>query len=131
MWWLAAITMVAANLMALVQSNVKRMLAYSSVAHAGYLLLALTAARRRVEPPWITQSWSACLSSAQTLRALMVFETPVLTSTNMLRLVRGCPLIVDVSWYQEDGDSSATEEDNCNAINRLLKSRGGKEMSFY
>ena len=64
-------------------------------------------------------------------RALMVFETPVLTSTNMLRLVRGCPLIVDVSWYQEDGDSSATEEDNCNAINRLLKSRGGKEMAGY
>ena len=69
--------------------------------------------------------------SAQTLRTLMVFETPVLTSTNMLRLVRGCPLIVDVKWYQEDGDSSATEEDNFDAINRLLKSRGGKEMSFY
>jgi NADH-quinone oxidoreductase subunit N len=34
MWWLAAITMVAANLVALVQNNVKRMLAYSSVAHA-------------------------------------------------------------------------------------------------
>ncbi len=44
MWWLAAITMVAANLMALVQNNVKRMLAYSSVAHAGYLLVALAAA---------------------------------------------------------------------------------------
>ncbi len=44
MWWLAAITMVTANLIALVQSNVKRMLAYSSVAHAGYLLVALTAA---------------------------------------------------------------------------------------
>ena len=44
MWWLAAITMVAANLIALVQSNVKRMLAYSSIAHAGYLLVALTAA---------------------------------------------------------------------------------------
>ncbi|MDE3001971.1 MAG: NADH-quinone oxidoreductase subunit N [Gemmatimonadota bacterium] len=43
MWWLAALTMVAANLMALVQSNVKRMLAYSSVAHAGYLLVAITA----------------------------------------------------------------------------------------
>ena len=43
MWWLAAITMVAANLMALVQSNVKRMLAYSSVAHGGYLLVAITA----------------------------------------------------------------------------------------
>ena len=43
-WWLAALTMVAANLMALVQSNVKRMLAYSSIAHAGYLLVAMTAA---------------------------------------------------------------------------------------
>ncbi|MEX2466073.1 MAG: NADH-quinone oxidoreductase subunit N [Gemmatimonadota bacterium] len=43
-WWLAAITMVVANLIALVQSNVKRMLAYSSIAHAGYLLVAITAA---------------------------------------------------------------------------------------
>ena len=43
-WWLAALTMVAANLMALVQPNVKRMLAYSSIAHAGYLLVAITAA---------------------------------------------------------------------------------------
>jgi NADH-quinone oxidoreductase subunit N len=44
LWWLAAITMVTANLMALVQPNVKRMLAYSSIAHAGYLLVAITAA---------------------------------------------------------------------------------------
>lgn len=44
MWWLAAITMVAANLIALVQTNVKRMLAYSSIAHGGYLLVAMTAA---------------------------------------------------------------------------------------
>ena len=45
-WWLAAITMVVANLIALVQSNVKRMLAYSSIAHAGYLLVAITAANQ-------------------------------------------------------------------------------------
>jgi NADH-quinone oxidoreductase subunit N len=44
LWWLAALTMVAANLMALAQSNVKRMLAYSSIAHAGYLLVAVAAA---------------------------------------------------------------------------------------
>ena len=44
LWWLAAITMVVANLIALVQSNVKRMLAYSSIAHGGYLLVALVAA---------------------------------------------------------------------------------------
>ncbi len=42
-WWIAALTMVAANLTALVQTNVKRMLAYSSIAHAGYLLVAVVA----------------------------------------------------------------------------------------
>jgi NADH-quinone oxidoreductase subunit N len=42
-FWLAIITMVAANLIALVEGNVKRMLAYSSIAHAGYLLVALAA----------------------------------------------------------------------------------------
>ncbi len=44
LWWLAALTMIGANLMALAQSSVKRMLAYSSIAHAGYLLVAVTAA---------------------------------------------------------------------------------------
>lgn len=42
--WLAVLTMAIANLIALVQGNVKRMLAYSSIAHAGYLLVALAAA---------------------------------------------------------------------------------------
>jgi NADH-quinone oxidoreductase subunit N len=42
--WLAVLTMLVANLTALVQGNVKRMLAYSSIAHAGYLLVALAAA---------------------------------------------------------------------------------------
>ncbi len=40
---LAVLTMVAGNLMALPQRNVKRMLAYSSIAHAGYLLLGVAA----------------------------------------------------------------------------------------
>jgi NADH-quinone oxidoreductase subunit N len=43
LWVLAAATMIVGNLMALIQDNVKRMLAYSSVAHAGYLLLGLVA----------------------------------------------------------------------------------------
>jgi NADH-quinone oxidoreductase subunit N len=38
---LAALTMVLGNLIALVQSNVKRMLAFSSVAHSGYMLLGV------------------------------------------------------------------------------------------
>jgi NADH-quinone oxidoreductase subunit N len=44
LWWLAAITMVVANLIALVQPNVKRMLAYSSIAHGGYLIIGVVAA---------------------------------------------------------------------------------------
>lgn len=43
-YWLALVTMIAANLMALPQDSVKRMLAYSSIAHAGYLLVAIRAA---------------------------------------------------------------------------------------
>lgn len=43
-WWLAVLTMVGANLVALTQGSVKRMLAYSSIAHAGYLLVALVSA---------------------------------------------------------------------------------------
>jgi NADH-quinone oxidoreductase subunit N len=43
LWWLAAISMTIGNLGALRQRNVKRLLAYSSIAHAGYLLVAFTA----------------------------------------------------------------------------------------
>ena len=42
-WILAALTMFAGNLGALLQTNIKRMLAYSSIAHAGYILVAFAA----------------------------------------------------------------------------------------
>jgi NADH-quinone oxidoreductase subunit N len=42
-WILAALTMFAGNLGALLQTNVKRLLAYSSIAHAGYILVAFAA----------------------------------------------------------------------------------------
>ena len=44
LWWLAVLTMVVANLIATVQVSVKRMLAYSGIAHAGYLMVAIVAA---------------------------------------------------------------------------------------
>jgi NADH-quinone oxidoreductase subunit N len=43
MWILAALSMTIGNLGALLQRDVKRMLAYSSIAHAGYILVAFTA----------------------------------------------------------------------------------------
>jgi NADH-quinone oxidoreductase subunit N len=42
-WIMAALSMTAGNLGALRQHNVKRLLAYSSIAHAGYTLVAFTA----------------------------------------------------------------------------------------
>jgi NADH-quinone oxidoreductase subunit N len=41
---LAAVTMTLGNLTAIVQNNLKRLLAYSSIAHAGYMLMGLCAA---------------------------------------------------------------------------------------
>ena len=40
-WAITILTIVGGNIMALVQSSVKRMLAYSSIAHAGYLLIGV------------------------------------------------------------------------------------------
>ena len=50
---LAALTMVVGNVMAVIQVSVKRLLAYSSIAHAGYLLVALSAAT--------SEAWAAVL----------------------------------------------------------------------
>src|SRR5205814_8363538 len=44
---LAALSILLGNLVALVQSNVRRLLAYSAVAHAGYTLLGLVAGDRQ------------------------------------------------------------------------------------
>lgn len=43
LWISALLTMIVGNFAALTQSNVKRLLAYSSIAHAGYVLVAVTA----------------------------------------------------------------------------------------
>ena len=43
MWGMAAITMTVGNVVALAQQNIKRMLAYSSIAHVGYMLVGVVA----------------------------------------------------------------------------------------
>jgi NADH-quinone oxidoreductase subunit N len=50
LWVAAVLSMFAGNLAALVQTSLKRMLAYSSIAHAGYILVALTAAAATDHP---------------------------------------------------------------------------------
>jgi NADH-quinone oxidoreductase subunit N len=51
-WILAAVSMFLGNVLALLQDNVKRLLAYSSVAHAGYMLIGIAVAYHlQVAPP--------------------------------------------------------------------------------
>jgi NADH-quinone oxidoreductase subunit N len=50
LWIIAALTMVIGNVTALTQDHLKRLLAYSSVAHMGYLLMALLAVRENGVP---------------------------------------------------------------------------------
>src|SRR5262249_25333941 len=44
LWFLAVITMTVGNVLGLLQDNLRRLMAYSSVANAGYLLVALASA---------------------------------------------------------------------------------------
>ena len=44
LWTIAAVTMIVGTVVGVTQSRIKRMLAYSSIAHGGYLLVALLAA---------------------------------------------------------------------------------------
>jgi NADH-quinone oxidoreductase subunit N len=61
-WILAALTMFVGNLGAMVQSNVKRVLAYSSIAHAGYTLVAFAAVTAvRNDPEAVAGAYAAVL----------------------------------------------------------------------
>lgn len=46
LWFIAVLTMTVGNVIALVQNNMKRLLAYSSIAHAGYILIAFVTGDR-------------------------------------------------------------------------------------
>ena len=69
--------------------------------------------------------------TAQTLRYFHDYETPIITSVTLLRLVRGCPLLNDVDWSWEERLSPIEDGANIDAINELLRSRGGKEEDQY
>ena len=54
LFWIAILTMTVGNAVALLQKNVKRILAYSSIAHAGYVLVAVIAHFTKPEEIGIT-----------------------------------------------------------------------------
>ncbi len=67
LWVLAALTMIIGNIIAIAQSNIKRMLAYSSIAHAGYIFMALvTFGQEAVAPDAVAASLFYLLAYAIT-----------------------------------------------------------------
>jgi len=73
-WWLAVLTMIVGNVMALVQRDMKRLLAYSAIAHAGYILVALLAGQE--------------LGGVGTLYYLVVYALTTLGSFGIVALVK-------------------------------------------
>src|SRR5262249_58819748 len=64
-WIIAAITMTLGNTVALSQENLKRLLAYSSIAHAGYLMIGVAAAFASGAEPNLAASASGLYMGAE------------------------------------------------------------------
>lgn len=69
---LAALTMVIGNITAVYQQSFKRMMAYSSISHAGYLLLAVTAFNERSTSAIVFYSLSYSLATVSAFGVLML-----------------------------------------------------------
>lgn len=67
LWWMAVLTMTVGNVLALWQQNVKRVLAYSSVAHSGYLLVGLATYA------WMVQGGAALAASQRDALQAVLF----------------------------------------------------------
>ncbi|WP_455371664.1 NADH-quinone oxidoreductase subunit N, partial [Petrachloros mirabilis] len=68
---LCVVTLILGNVVAIIQTNIKRMLAYSSIAHAGYALIGLVAAGRGMGE----SGGSSGLASVMLYLALYAFMT--------------------------------------------------------
>jgi NADH-quinone oxidoreductase subunit N len=77
-WVLALLTLVGGSVMAVVQTNVKRMLAFSSISHAGFLLVGVEAA---------SHAGGANVGGSSTLLYLMIYAILVVGTFAVVTLV--------------------------------------------
>lgn len=78
-WLMAAFTILLGNITAVYQSNIKRMLAYSSISHAGYMLLAILAMNESSSGSVL---YYAIAYSVATIGAFAVLCAPALKGEN-------------------------------------------------
>ncbi|GIW73056.1 MAG: NADH-quinone oxidoreductase subunit N [Planctomycetota bacterium] len=72
LWVLALVTLIVGNVLALAQTNLKRLLAYSGIAHTGYALLGVVAAMARPEAGLAALLYYLAAYTAMTLGAFAV-----------------------------------------------------------
>ncbi|HEY1014103.1 MAG TPA: NADH-quinone oxidoreductase subunit N [Herpetosiphonaceae bacterium] len=93
---LAALTMALGNIVAVAQTNIKRMLAYSSIAHAGYILLSVLAGSALGQSSFLVYFLSYALTNLGAFAVLIALENRGFASfeLNDLRgLARRHPLL--------------------------------------
>ena len=71
-WFLSAFTILLGNITAVYQTNFKRMLAYSSIAHAGYMLLAILAMNKYAPGAILFYATAYSISSITSFAILLV-----------------------------------------------------------
>ncbi len=94
--FIAAISMIAGNVIALAQSGVKRMLAYSSIAHAGYILSGVVAANPAGTGGVLFYLMSYTLMNAGAFGVVSLLEKPdgtMLSFDDCTGLARRSPLV--------------------------------------
>ena len=75
-WWLAALTMIVGNVVALQQRNLKRMLAYSSIAHTGFILVALAAGTQAAATAFIFYLAAYTLATMGAFAVIIALGSP-------------------------------------------------------
>lgn len=80
LWIMAALTMTVGNILALLQSSVKRILAYSSIAHSGYMLVGIIAGPGLPGAPFYENGLAAVLFYLFTYGVMTVGTFAVLAS---------------------------------------------------
>lgn len=87
LWWIAVSTLVVGNFGALMQSNPKRMLAYSGIAHTGYALIALVVIAAELE-----QGSAADAAVVQGAASAFLFYLLAYAVTNLTAFAMLCTL---------------------------------------
>ena len=101
LWGMAVLSMTVGNVLGLLQSNVKRVLAYSSVAHTGYMLVGLVAAQAAYaqRPSSLLEGYTLSDGTAALLFYLVAYSLATLGAFAVL----GC--------ITRDGDEAQTFDD--------------------